>query len=116
MKELIYLASPYSDSDLLIREERFRSACRTAAILMNRGHKIFSPIAHTHPIAVEGKLPTDWQFWRTYDKAIMEACKEMWILTIPGWVKSKGVQAERRLAERLGIPVLLVDVEGNVTT
>jgi hypothetical protein len=60
--DLVYLASPYTHADKAVMEDRFRAACRYAACLMRRGINVFSPIAHSHPIAQFG-LPPDWQFF-----------------------------------------------------
>ena len=59
---MIYLACPYSHPDNNVREHRFKMANRAAAKLMGEGHIIYSPISHTHPIAVEGDLPLDWAY------------------------------------------------------
>lgn len=56
---MIYLASPYTHSDVHVREWRFREACRAAAALLRAGITVFSPIAHSHPIAAFG-MPTSW--------------------------------------------------------
>ena len=45
-----------------------------AAQLMAEGELIFSPISHTHPIALAGDLPTDWNYWESYDRAILQCC------------------------------------------
>ena len=101
---MIYLASPYSDPDPAIQEQRFQYACAAAAELMRRGMLVFSPIAHTHPIAQYG-LPKDWEFWKKYDEAFLEVCTKIIVLTIPGWSKSVGVQAEIEICKRAGKPV-----------
>ncbi len=104
----IYLASPYSHSDPSVREERFKAVCKAAAILMQRGYLILAPICHSHPIAKHG-LPTDWIFWEKYDRAILRRCEEMWVLMLPGWESSRGVQAEIKIAKELGMPVEFID-------
>jgi hypothetical protein len=43
---MTYLISPYSHFDPVIREERFRAACRAAAALVRVGRAVFSSIAH----------------------------------------------------------------------
>jgi hypothetical protein len=90
---MIYLASPYSHENPEVREERFKAACKAAAILMTWGYKVFSPIAHTHPIAQFG-LPLDWDYWKKYDEEMIDFCEPMFVLMLPGWEESKGVQAE----------------------
>ena len=109
MKTLIYLATPYSDPDPAIREQRFRTVNIVAARLMREGYHIFSPISHTHPIAVAGDLPKGWDFWHEYDRAILSACVRMLVLQQPGWEKSDGVTAEIKLAQEMGLPIEYID-------
>jgi Domain of unknown function (DUF1937). len=47
---MIYLASPYSHPDPLVREARFDAACRAMADLVHAGQIVFSPIVHGHPL------------------------------------------------------------------
>jgi nucleoside 2-deoxyribosyltransferase len=101
---LIYLASPYTHADPAVREQRFRAACQAAAFLMGKGMHIFSPIAHTHPIAEFG-LPKDWAFWQQYDRVFLQACSRLLVLTLKGWQQSTGVQAEIGIMAALGKPV-----------
>lgn len=105
---LIYLASPYSHEDTAIRDERFNIVCRVAARLMAQGHLIFSPIAHTHPIAMAGELPTGWDFWQKYDHAHLDAAAQVWVLRIDGWDRSTGVKAEIDYAMSKGKPVAYI--------
>jgi len=105
---MIYLASPYSHPDQAVEQARFDAVCQAAAALMRRGHLVFSPIAHSHAIARFG-LPTDWAFWQRYDRAFLAWCDELWVLTLPGWEQSAGVQAEMRIAREMGKPVRLID-------
>jgi hypothetical protein len=107
--ELIYLASPYSHSDPAVKESRFRDVCKVAARLMAEGYYIFSPIAHTHPIALAGSLPGDWQYWAGYDREIIKNCKFVLVFRLNGWEESAGVQAEIKLAKELGIPIEYLD-------
>lgn len=107
-RTLVYLASPYSSPDAKVRQANFLAACAEAAHLMAHGHLVFSPIAHTHPIAVTGSLPTGWSFWERYDRRVIEACDEVWVLKLAGWRTSVGVKAEVAIAKELGKPVRLV--------
>ena len=75
---------------------------------MAEGHVIFSPIAHTHPIAVAGVLPTDWAYWQKFDEEFIAASTELWVYTLIGWRKSRGVGAEIGLAQQFGKPISLV--------
>jgi len=95
---LIYLATPYSHSDSEVREFRFREVSRYAAILMNMGRYVYSPISHSHPIATYGELPTNWEFWHSHDENMMNYCSELYILCLDGWDESIGVKHEIELA------------------
>lgn len=105
---MIYLASPYTHPDPAIREARFRAAYRQAAEMFRCGIPVFSPIAYSHAIAAHD-LPLEWDFWERFDRAFLEVCAEVWVLTLDGWRESRGVQAEIELAHELGKPVVLVE-------
>ena len=109
MKTLIYLATPYSDPDPTIREQRFCIVNGVAARLMREGYHIFSPISHTHPIALAGDLPKGWDFWHEFDKAVLSACAKVIVLRQPGWETSTGVKAEIKLAQEMGLSVEYID-------
>ncbi len=102
----IYLATPYSDPDPAIRNHRFLVVNKVAGRLMAAGHLVFSPISHTHPIALAGDLPKGWEFWAKYDFTFINDWADgVWVLMQPGWEESVGVTAEIKLAEELGKPV-----------
>jgi hypothetical protein len=105
MSQLIYLASPYSHPEEAVREARFVDACMAAGALMAAGLHVFSPIAHTHPIAVRCDLPTGWDFWEAQDTAYLNACAGVIVLMLPGWIDSKGIMGEVAIANARGIPV-----------
>ena len=93
VSQLVYLACPYSHDDAAVRLARFEEANKASAVLMRAGVLVFSPISHTHPIA-QYDLPTGWDFWQRYNRAYLEICKAIVVLTIDGWAKSKGVREE----------------------
>lgn len=109
--KLIYLASPYSHHLPNVVDEHFNLVCIACAKLMKMGAFVYSPIAHTHPVAMVGELPTDWTFWEAYDTLMLEACGELWVLTLPGWTESKGVTAEIEIMSVLGKPIYYVSPE-----
>jgi len=101
----LYLASPYSHPDPAVRQERHDQACKAAATLMVAGHQVFSPIAHSH--AVGAFLPTDLlldhSFWMAQDLPyISHWAEEVWVLTIDGYDKSRGVARELQAAQEYG--------------
>lgn len=108
---MIYLASPYTNSDPNVVEYRVKTVCEVSAKLMCAGHIIFSPIAHTHPIAIAGDLPTNWEFWEKFDRDFIKFSDELWVAKMEGWEKSKGVTAEIKIALELGKQIRFLDVE-----
>ena len=111
MNDLIYLACPYSHSNEDIKIKRFESVNKIAAKLMGEGKYIFSPISHTHPIAVSGKLPTGWEFWDKYDRIMLSKCQKMIVLKLDGWKESIGVTAEIKIATELNIPIEYIEYD-----
>jgi hypothetical protein len=110
-KDFIYLAVPYSDPNPLVKATRFEMVNEVAAKLMGDGKYVFSPISHTHPIALAGDLPGEWQFWEGYDRRILSFCTKIVVLKLDGWENSKGVNAEIKIGQELGIPVEYVTVQ-----
>lgn len=108
---LVYLACPYTHPDPDVMEKRFRIANRAAHKLMNIGLFVFSPISHTHPIAKEGNLPREWDYWKGYDTTMIARCQKMIVVKAEGWEDSKGVRAEIAIAEQLGIYVEYMEVD-----
>jgi hypothetical protein len=104
---MIYLASPYTHPDFEVREWRFQEACRATAALLRAGLVVFSPIAHSHPIAKYG-MPTNWGFWSRVDREYLSRSDVLAVLTLPGWRASVGVRAEIQIARELGLPIVYI--------
>lgn len=108
-KGLIYLATPYSHPNPEVMEQRFRAVNKVAAKLMEQGLHIFSPISHSHPISIEGNLPTNWEYWESYDRVFLNASQKLIVLKLDGWEESVGVAAEIRIAGELGIDIEYIE-------
>lgn len=108
-KPLVYFAQPYSHDDPKIVEERFVLGSKKSAELMAQGAIIFSPITMCHPMSLYGKLPGGWEFWEKFDRTYLSVCNKLIVYRLPGWEISKGVTAEIKIAQELGIPVEYVD-------
>jgi hypothetical protein len=109
---VIYVGGPYTHADHNVRSARFDALTAVAADLVRRGHIVYSPITHTHPIDVlfvrdDVHLSSD--FWCDFDETFMSVCTEMVIVPLDGWEKSGGVKREREYFERRKLPVLLWD-------
>jgi hypothetical protein len=108
-RNLTYLASPYTDNDPAVMKDRYIQVTKCAANLIQKGIRVYSPLTHSVPMVIHGDLPDEWDFWSSHDKAFIEHCNQMFVLTLPGWTKSKGVQAEIDYARPLGIKIFLID-------
>jgi hypothetical protein len=107
---LVYLASPYSHPDPLVREGRYQAAMDTVvASMVNRARLVvYSPILHNHACSVEHQLPQTWPFWQSLDFPMLERCDQVAVLMIAGWRESKGIEAEIAFARVLGKPVSFI--------
>ena len=101
---MIYLASPYSSLNAPDRERRYQQTCRAVVHLMRNGCVVFSPVVHSHPLVQYG-LPYDWMYWEHVDRTLLEHCDEVVVLKLDGWMFSRGVQAEIKMARELGKPI-----------
>lgn len=124
MAKKIYLASPYiykgkdrayMSAQMIdqIQNYRFGVASIAAAVLMNMGHVVFSPLSHSVPIAqLSNRVPNDsFEFWMEQDLPWVEASDELWVLQLPGVEDSKGVAREIEYATELGKPVKELTLE-----
>lgn len=111
-RTLSYLAVPYSHPDPEVRAARFKAANRVAGILMQRGHLVFSPISHTHPIAEECDLPRGWDYWSAFDRAYLAVSKVLIVLCIDGWRESVGITGEMSIAADMDVPVEFITEAG----
>jgi hypothetical protein len=97
----IYLASPYTHPDPEIVNARVKAINAHAAHLMRpgQGHIVFSPISHSHPIAMENNLPTTFEFWAKQNHAMIDWCNVVMVLRLYRWQESKGIADEIRYAK-----------------
>lgn len=101
----LYLATPYSKHPEGI-DAAFRHACAAAGRLLSRGVKVFSPIAHSHPIAINGNVdPLSHEIWLAADRPFMDAARGMIVVMMPGWEESYGVQHEIEVFREQNKPI-----------
>ena len=103
--KVAYLSVPYSSDNEQVREYRFRAVNKAVAKLFLENKFVFSPISHSHPIAEQEKMPTDFKFWGQYNYVMIRKCDELYVLMLDGWKESIGVQQEIQIAETLGKPI-----------
>jgi hypothetical protein len=121
VKKKIYLACPYSHKDKTVREQRVALANRIAGDLMERGHLVFSPLSHSHPISetMDNIDACDFGFWLEQDLTfLVDWADEIWVLALKGWDKSRGVETEVNTARLIGkkTMILFFDDEFSICT
>lgn len=106
---LWYLATPYSKYPAGI-EAAFRDAAKATADLLRAGVSVYSPIAHTHPVAVYGKVdPFDHDIWLPFDAAMMERADGIIVLKMTTWDESRGIAYEIEAFKAAGKPIVYLD-------
>lgn len=109
IEEYWYLATPYSKYSKGL-EEAFKLACRFAAKVIREGKKIYSPIAHTHPIAIHGGMdPYDHSIWIPVDKPFMAAAYGLIVVMAEGWDESKGIAIEIEEFKKANKPIVYME-------
>lgn len=92
--KLWYLASPYSKYPTGL-EDAFVRACEITADFLRLGVTVYSPIAHTHPVAMHGNIdPYSHDIWLAFDNAMIKACDGLIVACLEGWMHSKGIEYE----------------------
>lgn len=109
IKEIKYLAAPYTHNNKGVESLRHRLITRAAATLTSQKEMIYSPITHCHPMAKTVNLPTDYLYWRSLNHAFIKISKEFIILTLPNWKDSKGIKDDLEYAVSCEIPYKYID-------
>ena len=103
---LWYMASPYARYKEG-HEAAFRDASRAAALLMKRGLAVYSPIVHSHPIAIHGGIdPVNHEFWMNVDSHMMARCDGLAVVMMDGWEHSRGIAHEREAFQLASKPIV----------
>jgi hypothetical protein len=104
---LTYLATPYTRYPGG-HAAAFELACRSAATFLSAGIPVFSPIAHSHPIALfmTKEQVFDHDLWVKIDAPMLAACDSMIVVTADGWRESTGVKHEIAMFEKAGKPIV----------
>lgn len=112
-KPLVYLACPYTSPLPITRLVRNALATEAAAILMEQGYAVFSPISHGHAImGFTDCLGMDAATWASVNDPVLSICDAVAVLDVEGMWQSTGVRAEVALAAERRIPVNMVKVVG----
>jgi nucleoside 2-deoxyribosyltransferase len=109
----VYLACPYSHPTCKEWEQvRFNLVNIAAMTLINAGYVVFSPISHSHSLAdTQPAQRNSHALWLDQDVHFMEWADKCIVLTLPGWLDSRGVRWEIEWFEKTLKPVDYVSME-----
>lgn len=106
-----YVATPYSKYPRGL-DAAFEDACKATASLLRMGINVYSPIAHTHPIAKHGGIdPLDHSIWLPADAPMMDAAEGLIVVKMEGWDESYGISEEIKAFRTAGKPIIYVGWE-----
>lgn len=104
-----YLATPYSkygDGP----EAAFVEAAKIVGSLIGSGMAVYSPIAHTHPVAIHsGMDPLDHNIWLPADKPMMDAAIGLIVAKMLGWEDSYGIGEEIKAFRAADKPIMYLE-------
>lgn len=104
-----YLGSPYSKYPLGL-EAAFNDICFIAGKFAQEGIPVYSPIAHTHPIAHRAGInPFDHSIWLPFDHPMMVAAGGLIVVKMVTWDQSYGLQKEIEYFQSEAKPVRYLD-------
>jgi hypothetical protein len=107
----VYLGSPYGDPDPEIMHKRFQVAEWVSYnIMAKQGVTVYSPIVCWHETANIWKMSLDWKFWREHSQNMLRDAKELLILPVEKWQRSKGLAEERTWATNWEKPIKFVHI------
>ncbi len=106
-----YLATPYSRYPRG-KDAAFQDAVAAAVICFRAGIDVYSPIAHTHPIALHGGLEGSFARWQEFDRTMIAASRGMIVVKMDGWQESTGILAEIEMCREMGKPVDYMEPDG----
>jgi hypothetical protein len=108
---MIYLSTPFTRYHMG-PEAAFIHASRLAGRLVAKGRNVFSPIAHSFPIAIYGGVDLyDGELWNRINAPYMAMCSEIYIAKMDGWRASEGIAWEVENFRAAKKPIHLLNPE-----
>src|SRR5215471_11085470 len=93
MRGFWYLATPYAEFPGG-HDAAWKFATKQAALCLEAGVRVFTPIGHTHPIAIQMKADPGHDFWLELDEHVMDAADGLIVVEAEGWERSLGIARE----------------------
>lgn len=107
----LYIASPYTHDDPAVREARYKKVLDfTAWLAVTYRLWGFSPIVHSHNMALQDNPKFNHDFWLGWGKTMLIPSSGLVVLQIKGWEKSAGVSEEMAYARDYGKPIYMSQI------
>lgn len=91
----LYLCSAYSKRPNL--DQACEEVCEVAGKLLAAGVMVFSPICHSHQIAMSSTIdPLNSKLWMRLNEALAPICRAAVVVEMDGWRESDGIAEEIR--------------------
>lgn len=105
-----YLGSPYSKYHLGL-EAAWIEACKIAGWFAAARVPVYSPIVHSHPVAIYGGHdPLDYDIWMPLNMAAMNSSEGIIVAMMEGWRESFGLSEEIKFYEKRRQPIFYLRV------
>lgn len=93
---VVYVAGPFTGN----REKNIERARKVGLLLKREGFTVIVP--HNLGPGLEEQVPGEEEYWYRATEQVLMRCDA--IALAPLWQYSKGATAEKKIAERLGLP------------
>lgn len=104
-----YLSTPYSKFHMGLHAA-YEMACEQRALFVKARIPCFSPIVHSHAVALYGDLdPLDHKIWLPDDAPFMALAKGLVVCKMAGWRDSYGIDCEIKAFSDAGKPIHLME-------
>lgn len=104
----LYIASPYTHDDPMIRQRRYEKALDfTSWLAVTYRLWGYSPIVHSHNMDMQGSSKFTHDFWLAWGLTMLRPSSGLVVFQIKGWEDSAGVDEEIELAMEIGKPVYM---------
>ncbi len=103
--KLVYLSAPYTTGPDPVEKRQADIDRATAFLMQHAGVYVFSPITYEKPLKDVYGENMSWEFWGPKDAEMVSRCDELWVLCLPNWENSRGVNYEINEAKKFGKPI-----------
>jgi hypothetical protein len=77
--------------------------------LLHEDHVVFSPLTHSHSLCLQGDLAYEFDYYKNQIKAFIKWCDDLFLICLPGYKESRGVNYELGLADAWKKDVVFIE-------